>query len=736
MSFFEDLRFGARMLTKDPKFTAVVVLALALGIGANTTVFTLVNAVLFKGLPFERSEQIMHLSNNNLSKGNNRIPVSYPDFADWRAQTKKFQGLAAFSNQPMTISDRGAAPERYSGTRLSPNSFSVIGQKPLLGRDFSANEEQRTAAPVAILGYSIWKNRYGGDPNIAGRTIRINDVSTSVIGVMPEGMKFPTGADLWLPLVPTGDLEKRDARRLDVFGHLAEGATVAQAQTEMDLLAARLQKEYSKTNEGIGAVVKTYNDVFNGSRIRTVFLALLGAVGFVLLIACANVANLLLARSLSRAKEISIRSALGASRWRVVRQLLIESVLLGLLGGAIGLLLSVWGVRMFDVALANADKPYWIKFSMDYTVFGYLAALCVLTGILFGLAPALHISKLDVNENLKENGRGSGAGSRIKYLSGFMVVSEVALALVLLVGAGLMIRSFLKMYALDPGVKTGSLLTMRYSLPDLKYPTSESRAGFAERLLPRLASIPGVESVALTSHLPLGGAMGSAFELQGQAPVDVNKRPTVLRLIITPEYFQTAGVRIIRGRPFDDSDGTPAKASVIVNQRFAAKYWPAEDPLGKRLRLIRDNPEPWLTVVGVSPDIMQNDPNRVEKDLVIYLPNRHDPMRGSAIIARTRVAPNSVIGAFRKEVREADEDLPLFEVKTMQDILIERRWPFRVFGTLFAVFAVMALGLSSLGIYAVMAYSVSRRTQEIGVRMALGASTGSVLRLILALGSK
>ena len=319
--------------------------------------------------------------------------------------------------------------------------------------------------------------------------------------------------------------------------------------------------------------------------------------------------------------------------------MLIESVLLGLLGGAIGLLLSMWGVRMFDVAVANVGKPYWINFSMDFTVFGYLAALCLLTGIVFGLAPALHISKLDVNENLKENGRGSGAGSRIKYLPGFMVVSEVALALVLLAGAGLMIRSFLKMYALDPGVKTDNLLTMRFSLPDLKYPTSESRAGFAERLLPRLASIPGVESaesVALTSNVPLGGAMSSAFELQGQAPVDVNKRPTVSRLIVTAKYFQTAGGSIVRGRTFDDSDGTPAKPSVIVNQRFAAKYWPAEDPLGKRLRLIRDSPEPWLTVVGVSPDIMQTDPNRVEKDLVIYLPNRQDPMRGAAIIARTR----------------------------------------------------------------------------------------------------
>jgi putative ABC transport system permease protein len=736
MSFLQDVRFGMRMLAKDPGFTAVVVITLALGIGANTTVFTLANAVLFKGLPFEHSERIMHLSSNNLSKGRNRTGVSYPDFTDWRAQTRKFQGLAAFSNLSMTISDRGGVPERYSGTFLSTNSFSLIGQQPLLGRDFAAGEDQRAAAPVAILGYSIWKNRYGGDPGVLGRTIRINGATASVIGVMPEGMKFPTNSDLWMPLVPTGNWEKRDSRGLDVFGRLAPGATVAEAQAEMDQVAKTLQKEYVKTNEGVGAVVKPYNDVFNGGNIRTVFLALLGAVGFVLLIACANVANLLLGRSLSRAKEISIRSALGASRWRVIRQLLIESVILGVCGGAIGLLIAVWGVRMFDVAVANIGKPYWIKFTMDYTVFGYLTAICVFTGVLFGLAPALHISKLDVNENLKESGRGSSAGSRIKYLSGFMVVMEVALSLVLLAGAGLMIRSFMKLYALDTGVNANNLLTMRFSLPDLKYPNAESRAGFAERLIPRLASIPGVEAVALASSLPLNGSANSAFELQGQPPVDVNKRPTISRLVVTPQYFQAAGVSLVRGRLFDDSDGTPARASVIVNQRFAAKYWPGEDPLGKKLRLIRDAEQPWLTVIGVCPDILQNDPSKVERDPIIYLPYRQDPGSGSTIMARTRVAPNSAIAAFRKAVRETDEDLPLFEVKTMEDFLVERRWPFRVFGTLFAVFAVMALALSSVGIYAVMAYSVSRRTQEIGVRMALGATTGNVLRMILSLGCK
>jgi predicted permease len=724
------------MLAKDPAFTAVVVVTLALCIGANTTVFTLVNAVLFKGLPFEHADRVMALSSTNLRKGSNRMGTSYPDFADWRTHSRKFQSLAAYSTFFATLNDSGGVPESYDGARMTANSFSLIGQKPLLGRDFSAGEDSRQAAPVAILGYTIWKNRYGSDPNVLGRTVRINEVATTVIGVMPSGMQFPRNNDLWLPLVPTDNSEKRESRGLSVFGRLSGGATKAEAQTEMDQLSKTLEKEYPKSNAGIGALVQTYTDSENGGSIRTVFLALLGAVVFVLLIGCANVANLLLARSVSRSKEISIRTALGASRWRVIRQLLIESVLLGVIGGAIGLFLAIWGVRMFDVALANSGKPYWIKFVMDYTVFGYLAGLCVLTGILFGLAPALHISKLDVNETLKEGGRGSSAGLRVRLLSGFMVVSELALALVLLIGAGLMIRSFLKMYGLDTGVNPNNLLTMRYNLPELKYPTRESRAAFEERLMPRLASIPGVESVALTSNLPLSGSGSYPFELEGQAPVEKDKRPTVSALTITPDYFQAVGTPVLRGRPFTVSDGAPGKPAVIVNKRFAAKYWPAEDPLGKKLHLFRDPEIPWLTVIGVCPDILQNNPSRGDLDPIVYVPFRQDPRGGAAIVARTRAAPNSLITAFRKEVRGVDENLPVFEVKSMQDFLVDRRWPFRVFGSLFAIFALIALALSSVGIYAVMAYSVSRRTQEIGVRMALGATTADVLRLVFSLGLK
>ncbi|MBI1788197.1 MAG: ABC transporter permease [Acidobacteria bacterium] len=735
MNLFQDVRFGLRMLAKHPGFTAVVVLALSLGIGANTTVFTLVNAVLFKGLPFAEADRVMHLTSNQPSKGRDNIGASYPDFRDWRAQSKAFKDLAAFTGATMNLSDGAGVPERYTGFRLSANSFALIGQKPLLGRDFSPRDDQPGAAAVAILGHGIWKDRYGKNPDVLGRSIRINEVPTVVIGVMPEGMKFPLSADLWTPMIPTAAWEKRDHRDLAVFGRLADRAALSDARAEMDLLAKRLQKDHAKTNQGVGIVVKPYNDEFNGGGIRILFLALLGSVGFVLLIACANVANLLLARSVSRAREISIRSALGATRFRVVRQLLMESILLGLLGGALGLLLAIWGVKMFSLAVAGVGKPYWIDFSMDYRVFAYLAVICLATGVLFGLAPALRASRLDLSESLKEGGRGHSGGGRTKYLTGFLVVSELALSLVLLVGAGLMVRSFLKMYGMNSGIDAAQVLTMRLNLAEAKYPTPEARRAFHERLKPRLAAVPGVEGLAVASHLPHRGSFHWPFEIEGRPPAQ-GEKPTVSGLVVSPEYFQIIGARLVRGRGLEESDGLPGRIVTIANQRFAAKYWPGEDPLGKRLRLLRDGEQPWLTVVGVCPDIRQNDPQQAELDPLIYVPYRQDPIGSVAILARSRTHAASLTAALRKEVQSVDPDLPVYAVMSLREAFEQQRWGFRVFGTLFAIFALIALALSTVGIYAVMAYAVSRQTPEFGVRLALGASPGHILSLVFRQGLK
>ncbi|MGI8744706.1 MAG: ABC transporter permease [Bryobacteraceae bacterium] len=732
-----DLRFACRTLAKDRGFTIVVVLALALGIGANTTVFTLVNAVLFRGLPLPDSSRIVVIPCAQPSQGRERVGVSYPDFRDWRAQSKSFLGIAACQFSQINLSDRRGVPERYSGGRITANTFSLIGATPVLGRDFMQADEKPGAPDVVILGNGIWENRYGRDPNILGSTVRVNEKPTAIIGVMPKGFKFPLSQDLWTPLVPAAELEKRDFRSLYAFARLTPEASLGDARAEMAIVSSRLQKSYPAEDQGIVAQVKSFNEEFNGGQIRLVFWTLLGAVACVLLVACANVSNLLLARSVARSKEISIRVALGAGRWQIVRQLLVESVLLGMAGGALGLFIAYWGVKGFALAVADVGKPYWIDFSMDFTVFAYLAAICVGTGILFGLFPALQASKLNPAETLKEGSRGAGGG-RARFFTSSLVVVEMALSLVLLIGAGLMIRSFYELYGMTSLLPADKLLVMRLNLLDAKYPKPTDRQQFLDRLLPRLSSLPGVEAVSAVSRFPMGGVESWRFELEGKPPVENAKKPSVDGLTIAPDYFRVIGKPVLRGREFTGSDGLPGKETLIVNQRFAAKYYPGEDPIGKRVLLEMPNrgivQRRWLSIVGLCSDIRQGDPSRLESDPLVYLPNQLQPMSGFGLIARIHGDPKALIPTFRRQVQSIDQDLPVFQASTLDAFFDQIRWPFRVFGTLFSIFAVFALILASVGLYAVMAYGVTQRTPEIGVRMALGASRGNILGLILLTG--
>jgi predicted permease len=738
MTIVQDLRFAARMLVKDRWFTAVAATALALGIGVNTTVFTFVNAVLIRGLPFPRSHEIAYVATHDTTRDEgDRSSASWQEFEDWRAKARSFSGLAGFRIAQLNISDADHPAERVGAASVTANTFSLLGQQPFLGRDFAPGEDAAGAAPVVLIGYSVWKNRYNSDPNVIGRTLKLNDVAYTVVGVMPDRMRFPTNADLWRPLQPSTG-EAAQSRSVGVFGRLAPGVTWAQADAEMLGISRQLQSTYPDTNKGIESRLMTFNERFNGGPIRLVFLSLLGAVGFVLLIACANVANLLLARSAYRAREVAVRTALGARRGRIIRQLLIESVMLAAIGGVLGLGLTAVGVRLFDAAVSNVGKPYWIVFDLDWSVFGYFAAICLATGIVFGLAPALQVSRTNLNDLMKEGGRSQSGGARARWLTSGLVVFELALTLALLTGAGLMARSFLKLYSLDLGFETGHLLTFRTQLVESRYPKLEQRQIFLNALEARMRALPGVTGASLASTFPLAGGGSFTFDIDGRPPTTEATRPRISMVDAAPAYFDTLGVKLLRGRAFTDADGGPGTEVAVVNQRFATQYLANEDPLGKRVRILQgpneDQPGPWLTIVGVSPTIRQSDVQALEPAAVIFRPTRMGTAMGTAMILRTAADPASMTGAVREAARALDPDQPLFAVRPFDEVIAEARWPYRVFGSLFVIFAVIALVLSSVGIYAITSYSVSQRTAELGLRLALGAQGSQISWLILRTG--
>ena len=726
------------MLLKDPWFTTVAAVALGLGIGVNTTVFTFVNAVLIRGLPFERPEEIVYLATHDTTRDEgDSSAASWQEFEDWRAKARSFTGLAAFRPLQMNVSDPDHPAERVSGASVTANMFGLLGQQPFLGRDFAPGEDATGAAPVVMLGYSVWKNRYNSDPGVIGRTLKINDAAYSVIGVMPEGMRFPTNADMWRPLLPIA-AENRHNRNISVFGRLAPGVGWTQAAAAMATISRELQTAYPEQNKNIEARLMTFNERFNGGPIRLVFLSLLGAVGFVLLIACANVANLLLARSAYRAREMAVRTALGASRGRIVRQLLIESVMLASIGGLLGLALTSVGIRLFDAAVADVGKPYWIVFNLDLTVFGYFAVICLATGIVFGIAPALQVSKTNLNDLMKEGGRGQSGGARARWLTSSLVVGELALTLALLTGAGLMARSFLKLYSLDLGFETAHLLTLRTQLIESKYPKPEQRQIFFDALQRRIRALPGVTEAALASTLPLGGTGESKFEIEGQPVSSGTARPRVSVVDVGPGYFETLGVTLQRGRAFGEADGAPGSEVIVINRRLATEFFATVEPLGRRIRVMQgpkdDQPGPWLTIVGVSPTIRQGEVQALEPAAVLYKPSRMSASLGSAMIVRTAADPASMIGAVREAAKGLDQDQPLFDVRTLNEAFARSRWPYAVFGSIFVILAVFALVLSSVGIYAITSYSVTQRTQELGLRLALGAQASQISWLILRTG--
>ncbi len=730
-----DLRFAFRQLAAHRWFSLAVIVTLALGIGINTTVFTLVNAVLFKPVPVPGGERLAVVSNDHATNRDDRQPVSLAEYRAYRDGNRTFERLEAVARGSRVISEPGNPPERYSAGLITPGLFDMIRTRPILGRGFTAADAEAGAPTVVLLSHRVWQSRYGGVLDIAGRTIRLNGEPATIVGVMPEGFAFPDTQQIWLPYQPTPEREQRTMRQLMLFGLRKPGASMADAQADLGVLAAQLARDYPDSNRDTTVRVQTFHDVMNGGPIRLIFLLMLGAVGFVLLIACANVANMMLSRAIGRSREIAVRAALGASRRQLVRQLLVESVLLSVLGGLAGLALAAGGVHAFDLATQDVGKPYWIQFTMDWRAFAYFAAVAIGSGLAFGIVPALRASRVDLNTALKD---GTAAGSvRGGRLTAALVVFQFAATVVLLAGAGLMMKSFVAVQQINPFVPAREIIGLRLALPDRRgerYETPEARRAMHDRLQQRLAALPGVTHVSLTSELPGLGSQQRKLELEGRTP-DPQFPLRVSTLFASPDYLPAINLPLIAGRHLRDLDGTPGQEAAVVTQQFARRHFGAESPLGKRFRTFSDDttPGPWVTIVGVAGDLVHNTQDRDAPPLVI-LSNRQEPWAWVGVMLRTPGDAAALAPAVRAAVQELDPDLPVSEVMTLHAALERQHWFLRVFGTLFFSFAAIALLMASVGLYAVVAHNTARRTREIGIRMALGATAGRVVRLMLSRG--